>query len=573
MNDQITSVSYSVFSNKGALALLLGSGISRSAGIPTGWEVVLDLIRQVAILEKAQCEPEPDKWFYERFGKEPDYSDLLESLTNTQTERLNLLRSYFEPDEAEREEGLKKPTLAHQMIARLVEKGYIRVIVTTNFDRLMENALKDIGIEPSVISNPGHIENTLPIVHSNITIIKINGDYLDTSFLNIKSELGTYDPRLENLMHYVFENFGLITCGWSAAWDIALREALKSANKFRFSNYFAYVGSPGEELENLATARQGKTVGIANADSFFKELHENVEALEASMAEHPLTPQVAEARLKKYVVREEHIISLHDLIKGEVDRVYDKFGDLSVNDQPTSETIKQRIDYYLQQTNTLCRLLVTGVYWGKEHHHDIWLKSLARFSSSRGRGGGIVVLLELERLPALIFLYAVGLSCMLRKDYKLLSKMLSMNVYSRYGATTILDQVNAHSIIDRDDLNQVLGDNKSVPMSELLFFNLRPYFESFLPNMQDYEALFDVFEYFMSLAYMKKVNSTWGPVSRFGYRIKRGGKANSFDQLLQEVEANSGMADLYSPNLFTDLADLKQTNESFKEFFERYPIF
>jgi hypothetical protein len=34
-------ISNSIYSNKGVFALLLGSGISRSAGIPTGWEVVL----------------------------------------------------------------------------------------------------------------------------------------------------------------------------------------------------------------------------------------------------------------------------------------------------------------------------------------------------------------------------------------------------------------------------------------------------------------------------------------------------------------------------------------------------
>jgi len=59
MIDPILSLAVSVYHNKGVYSLLLGSGISRSAGIPTGWEIVLDLIRQVAHLRKESCEPEP----------------------------------------------------------------------------------------------------------------------------------------------------------------------------------------------------------------------------------------------------------------------------------------------------------------------------------------------------------------------------------------------------------------------------------------------------------------------------------------------------------------------------------
>ena len=54
------ALAMSVHSNKGVYALLLGSGISRSAGIPTGWEVVLDLIRKLARAQGADCEPDPE---------------------------------------------------------------------------------------------------------------------------------------------------------------------------------------------------------------------------------------------------------------------------------------------------------------------------------------------------------------------------------------------------------------------------------------------------------------------------------------------------------------------------------
>ena len=62
-----------------------------------------------------------------------------------QAERQQLLRAYFEPNDQEREEGEKEPTAAHRAIAALAAQGFIKVIITTNFDRLVETALREEG--------------------------------------------------------------------------------------------------------------------------------------------------------------------------------------------------------------------------------------------------------------------------------------------------------------------------------------------------------------------------------------------------------------------------------------------
>ena len=56
--DPLVSLAFAVYSNKGAYALVLGSGISRSAAIPTGWEVLLDLVRKIATLEGEDADPD-----------------------------------------------------------------------------------------------------------------------------------------------------------------------------------------------------------------------------------------------------------------------------------------------------------------------------------------------------------------------------------------------------------------------------------------------------------------------------------------------------------------------------------
>jgi NAD-dependent SIR2 family protein deacetylase len=73
---------------------------------------------------------------------------VINDLARSQTERRNVLKGYFEPTEAERNDGKKIPTEAHEVIARLAAGGYLSVILTTNFDRLMKCALEARGTPP-----------------------------------------------------------------------------------------------------------------------------------------------------------------------------------------------------------------------------------------------------------------------------------------------------------------------------------------------------------------------------------------------------------------------------------------
>ncbi len=152
MIDPTNSLAFSMHANKGVYAVLLGSGVSRAARIPTGWEITIELVRKLAALQGANCEPDPAGWFLKTTGKEPGYSELLDAVAKTPAERQQLLRSYWEPTEEEREEGAKVPTKAHRAVADLVKLGYVRVILTTNFDRLLEIALQDVGIQATVLS-------------------------------------------------------------------------------------------------------------------------------------------------------------------------------------------------------------------------------------------------------------------------------------------------------------------------------------------------------------------------------------------------------------------------------------
>lgn len=328
--DPLTKLAFTIQANKGVYALLLGSGISSSSGIKTGWGITCDLIRRYAT-GKGEKEPafESDKerdeywakWYLDKENKEPDYSDLLKKLGNTPHERQSIVKSYIEPSSEESEKGLKTPTKAHHAVAKLVKNGFIKVIITTNFDRLLEQALNHVGITPTVIASEDDLLGQEPLDHSNCYIIKVHGDYKDGRIKNTTGELSKYSDEYKNLLKRIFNDYGLIVCGWSAAWDIALKQALRSAASRRYSLFWASYNAlkQDEDANQLVKERKGEVILIKKmngADGFFTQLQEKVEQIEKLSLRRPRTEALILSTLKDYLSEpEKNKIRIDDLFK------------------------------------------------------------------------------------------------------------------------------------------------------------------------------------------------------------------------------------------------------------------
>jgi hypothetical protein len=562
MDAKITDISYSVFSNKGAFALFLGSGISRAAGIPTGWDITLNLIQQISILEKQKTTGDLDQWYEKHFKEKADYSNILEKLTSTTEERINVLKSYFEPTPEEFKQGLKRATVSHQKIAQLVQGGYIKVIVTTNFDRLIENALKDVGIEPVVISNPSHIENTIPIIHSRVTLVKINGDYLDTRFLNIKSELAQYDERIENFLRLIFENFGLITCGWSAKWDISLIDILKSANKYRYSNYFAFTSKATAELEDLCKFRGGKLVKIQSADQLFNEVAENIHALENNVMEDPLSPKIALARVKKYLSKEEYVISLSEIINNVTENCFQKLNAITFPNLTQLVDVRGVLDLYFRLLEPILPLMVEGGYWAKEYNARIWMNAIGRMGSFQDRNSKYRIEQQMKYFPLIIIRYAFGLACLANRNWHMLKHLFSIKIKNRHGRDyeSLLLVTHVWRVIDTDDLKTILQQRYHTPMSELLFTELRKYFIHIIPSDDDFVDLFDYYEYVCCLVLIAEKKDEYPSLGRFAWRNRE-----YINTKLAEASTQGNDFELISSGLLHNLVALNSAVDKIKE--------
>ena len=579
MIDPMVSLAFAVYSNKGAYALLLGSGISRASGIPTGWEVVLDLIRKVAKIEGEDCEPDPADWLTKKHGEGPDYSKLLDGIAKTPAERQQLLRGYFEPTGEERAQGLKLPSAAHKAIAQLVSAGYLRVIVTTNFDRLMEKALEEVGVAPTVISTTDQLSGALPLAHSGATVIKLHGDYLDTRIKNTEQELAVYDKALNGMLDRIFDEYGLIVSGWSGDWDIALRAAIERCPNRRFSTYWSTRSPLSEKGKPLAERRQAVVIHTKDANHLFETLREKVQALGDMAAPHPLSAKMAAATVKRYLVDPSSKIRLRDLVHEETEKLFVEISSPTFGGQTQlqpPEELKKRVERYGALCETLLSVFVAGCYWGNEDATKLWVASLQRIANPSESGGGSDYLQKLSRYPALLLLYSAGLAAVAAGNdatlAAILTKPKARDNQSKNEA--ICSRIYPSAVME-DKLGCLLRgmDRHHTPVSDHLYVKLYGSLREFLPREEDYQDAFDRFEYMLGLVHAdlnrrESKNGWCGPVGCFAWKSNRSNQEDRISQKIgAEIEAEGANWPLLKAGLFGgSLEQLKTAKTKFDGF-------
>lgn len=501
----------------GVYALLLGSGVSTSAGVPTGWGVVTELVRRVAAVEDPDsiedAASDPEKWWHEHHSGTLGYSSLLEALAPTSAARQGLLADFFEPSDEDREQGIKTPSKGHLAIAELVKRGSVKVVITTNFDRLMEQALDAVGVAPQVIARPEAVKGMKPLTHSAATVIKIHGDYLDLGTRNTPSELDQYPKEWKTLLARVFDEYGLVVSGWSAEWDTALVKLMEATPNRRYPLYWDRRSGKGSTAQRLLAARFGQIVPAAGADEMFSELLSAVEALDR-LAEPPLTTAMAMTRLKRYLPDPVRRIDLHDLVMDATDKVAE-----GVRDQPLYidgfdwAAFQEALEGHRERARQLCVLLVTGVWHDSEGDHDrLWMDVLERLIQAGAalRTGRIQQELDQGRLyPALLVHAAMGVAATRRGRDALLIK-LSTEVMGTIMAGTMIrlpacQIIHPHRVLDDNGVNALPrwnGGRWRYPASHLLKADVRALLKDLIPG-DDYEDVFHGYEYRMSLLHAR----------------------------------------------------------------------
>ena len=430
--DPMVALATSVHASPGVYALLLGSGVSTGAGVLTGWQVVTDLVRKVAAamapddLDAAdEVGDKPEAWWAEHGdGQLLGYSRLLGELASTPAARQALLAGYFEPSEADREQGLKVPSAAHRAIAQLVARGAVRVILTTNFDRLTERALEDAGVPPQVLHRPDQLASATALAHAKVTVIKLHGDYADLEQRNTADELAEYPEALAAYLGRVLDEYGLIVNGWSAEWDTALVRALEETRSRRYPLFWSTRGTIKEDARRLIAQHGAVSMPGLTADDLFTGLAGRLDALDR-LSTTPITVEIAVQQLKRALPDPRRRIELSDLVDGEVQRLVSRIKDRTRHPLGGMALIEQR-EAYEAESGATARLLATGVLYGEERHAPLWVRSLQRLMSARDRftGSSNEASEAMRHYPALLCLWAMGVGAILADHEKLLARLL-----------------------------------------------------------------------------------------------------------------------------------------------------
>lgn len=507
--DTLTQIAFSVFENKGVFAVLLGSGLSRSAEIPTGWEITLDLVRRVATAQGITEQTDWAKWYRDTTGKEPNYSDLLEEIASTPEERRSILHSYIEPNDDEREQGKKVPTPAHHAIAALVRAGFIRVIITTNFDRLMENALREQGIEPTVVASEDALKGAEPLTHSQCYLVKLHGDYKDARILNTDSELSAYPPSYDQLLDRIFDEHGLIVCGWSGEWDRALKAAFLRTSNRRYPVYWALRGEAGEGAQDLIRHRAAKQVAINGADNFFQGLHQRVETLTQSQRQNPLSMDLMISSAKRYLSKSEYRIQLDDLIAHEVGAVVVKLdsADLSTGTQWSAQELQRRVQVYQAVAEPLARMVSVLGRWGNGSELSTVVDVVrALHHHAESQGSGMTVWLGLRSYPAVLLFNAYGLGLVRAQRWNELHSFFESTLpRAERDAKRMVDSLflSAWKGADQNVWNSLYVEKRKTPLSDHLHDVMASWKQSFIGVESNFELLFERFETLASLAFLE----------------------------------------------------------------------
>lgn len=419
----LMTTAFSLHSNPGAYALLLGAGVSAPSGIPTAWGVLEDLASRTAELV-GETPSDAITWYEEQFGEFPTYEGVLERIAPTQIERQRLLRNYFEQSPEDIEAGRKIPTPAHRAIARLVRQGSVKVILTLNFDHLVEQAIRAEGVEPTVIASPADVEGMAPLHTLDCCIVHLHGDYLHpTTMLNTVTELGEYHPSTAGLLQRILEDYGLIVAGWSSRYDPALREAITTHYPNRFTLTWFEPATPPEQATTLRVLKKGIHIEH-DADTGFGHLADGVAAVASRRSRHPLTIPVAVETAKRELSGRTVAIGLHDRLRRELDTLH-RLPEFHLTDHRNGGDYESMLARVEEATRLPSALIASLAYWGEEGTDRWWITELPRFATAVD-GAGAVKLLSLRVVSGSMLFYAAGVAAVAKQRFDLLARLFSL---------------------------------------------------------------------------------------------------------------------------------------------------
>jgi hypothetical protein len=397
-----------------------------------------------------------------------------------------------------------------------MKAGYVRVVITTNFDRLLERALEELAVAPIVLATPEAMAGAAPLHQQTACIVKLHGDYLDPRFLNTGEELDAYPDEVNRLLDQVLQEYGLVIAGWSATWDPALRSAIERCPARRYGAYWVEPGTPSDHAARLLALLRATPL-TETANDFFVRLADTVEGIAERERTHPLAVSVAVSKTKRYISRGDEI-GLHDLVASTLSEAHSHIGTWNLNGAGEDiGEIAGRIDGVLE---IAMALVSASAFWGTEITDECWMPVLREWANQPSMGG-LSNFLSLRYYPATLLLYSAGVAMMAKGRLLPLERMLRITVpvHTDGRQGPLSSELSARRSLE----GMVVASPRDVT-SVYVFEQLAPILEEHL--LLSPTVIEQAFERFELLAYLVTTDSRNHDLAAFNWtagRIRSGG--------------------------------------------------
>ncbi len=242
--------------------LFAGAGVSKDAGIPTAWELMLKTAGLLYADEGTDTNVNLEEWFINSNYAKMKYAELIGEIYPTPAEQQNFLKEYLEENEIGD---------AHRSIAELARLGIIRCIITTNFDHYIENALIEKGLEPQVISTKEDLINSEPLIHCKaVRIYKPNGTLGKGALRNTPKDLEKLPKEWEDELVKIMSEHGLIVIGYSGS-DPNIQRVFERTTFTHYPIFWADPNSPDVEMEEILKLKNYNYILCQGAHQFISE--------------------------------------------------------------------------------------------------------------------------------------------------------------------------------------------------------------------------------------------------------------------------------------------------------------
>ncbi|SFK79334.1 SIR2 family protein [Methylocapsa palsarum] len=513
-------------------------------------------------------------WFQENYGEYPNYSELLDKLASTPSERRAILHSFIEPRESDE---ARRPTKAHHAVAKLAAEGAIRLILTTNFDRLIENALREAGVEPLVIASEDALAGATPVVHARCTVIKLHGDYQDARIKNTDAELAGYAPAIDGLLDEIFDRFGLIVVGWSGEWDAALRAALLRAPSRRYPFYWAARGQIGPLGQDLIDHRAGRSIAITDADSFFARLCDTVDALRQAARPHPQSVAMAVSLAKKYCRDDRYALEWAEMLTGEVAKIKSFINSTDYpTQQLTAKSLNALVKKFAALSEVLRRVCLVCGRWGTLKANQAIAQTVRSLWFRSHPLAGITYLSDLRDFCASCCFYWALAGEVVREDFFAVFHLMHGQIKNNGVNQALVSVLPVWGLVTDIDWRQLDGfERRRTPANDYLFTLFKDELCDAAIDEDNAEELFDRVELLISLEAChirlleiaaNKRSWLWVPLGR--YMWKRGGVA---ERLAEYDDLDNDRPLLQAGLLGGSPTSAKQTLDRMRKYFAENP--